>query len=45
MDRGFGMSLQIAAAFQGFHQGDFIGVFEVGAGGDADVDLFPALDD
>ena len=39
------MSLQIAAAFQGFHQGDFIGVFEVGAGGDADVDLFPALDD
>ena len=39
------MSLQIAAVFQGFHQGDFIGVFEVGADGDADVDLSPALDD
>jgi hypothetical protein len=39
------MSLQIAAAFQGFHHGEIIGVFEVGAGGDADVDLSPALDD
>jgi hypothetical protein len=45
MDRGLEMSLQIAAAFQGFHHGEFIGVFEVGAGGDADVDLSPALDD
>jgi hypothetical protein len=30
--------LQVAAAFQGFHHGDFVGVFEVGAHGDADAD-------
>ena len=29
---------EIAAAFHGFHHGDFIGVFEVGADGDAHAD-------
>ena len=31
-------TLQIAAAFHGFHHGDFIGVFEVGTDGDANAD-------
>ena len=30
--------LEFAAAFHGFHHGDFVGVFEVGADGDADTD-------
>jgi hypothetical protein len=30
--------LQIAAAFHGFHHGDFVGVFEIGADGNADAD-------
>ena len=30
--------LEIAAAFHGFHHGDFVGVFEVGAHWNADTD-------
>ena len=30
--------LEVAAAFHGFEHGDFVGVFEVGANGDADTD-------
>ena len=32
------LNLQIAAAFHGFQHGDFIGVLEVGAYGNADPD-------
>jgi len=31
-------SLQISAAFHGFHHRDFVGVFEVGADGNANTD-------
>jgi hypothetical protein len=38
MERGSGKSVQIAAAFHGFHHGDFVGVFEIGAEGNANAD-------
>ena len=35
---GYRLGLEVAAAFEGAGHGDFVGVFDVGAGGDAGGD-------